>query len=79
MTSKQIFGAIEAMGFSVMQAGTITAGITHPNCCGLEIIPLTVQGLSLAHNWLCQQEAPSEALEHSRSALIAAMTEAQAS
>lgn len=77
MTTNQIFTALESMGFSIMQAGTISLGITHPNCCGLEIIPLTVQGLSLAHNWLCQQEAPPETIEHSRSALIAAMTEAQ--
>lgn len=77
MTINQIFKALESMGFSIMQAGTISLGITHPNCCGVEIIPLTVQGLSIAHNWLCQQESPLGAIERSRSALIAAMTEAQ--
>lgn len=77
MTKNQIFTALESMGFSIMRAGAISLGITHPNCCGLEIVPLTTKGLGMAHNWLCQQEAPPEAIEHSRSALIQAMQEAQ--
>lgn len=78
MNSNQIRKALMEMGFQIISkpdAGII--GVTHPNCSGVMIMNVETKALGVAHNWLCQQEAPPEAIEHSRSALIQAMQEAQ--